>query len=571
MSSYGRANFGARNNKNLVQDPVNIVLTGWNNASASECISFIQKKTNVRISNYHTEQAELHGTVKSQQDAQTLVSFSGLRFAGQPLKFRVQESTSLNTREILENFLKSRYDPNTQFLNFSGVQNDPALQSIGFFRTTSTAARFFPALMKVAELLKLEVISADISGNNISDLDWISDLPRTFPRLRNLSLQNNKLGSSKPFETWKKKLVFLRELLIEGNPFMTRVQPAELKSHFRRIFPRLIVLNGEVIRNEEIALANFQLAFEPPQPIFFQDEVVQNVSTSFITNFIGLWDTDRKGLMGLFQPQSQFSLQVDSSAPHSIGASQTPDFGYYMTHSRNLSKVLMPKSRQSKLAVGQEQIFAMFSKIPHTKHDLVNRPSAYSMEAHNLPEMGAICITLHGSFSETAPPDIIDKVSQQHNRSKGPKNKRPDLGVKCFDRTFIVVPGANNSVVVASDMLCVRAEVDPDAFVGQTVARSHAQAAQPQGSPAPPVGNAGVVPGIPVGALPSPAPQFAIPDELKNSLSPIQLELLLKILEETKLTVEYGLMLCQQSNWDYQQCGVNFTNSSASLPPNAFR
>lgn len=566
MSSYGRANFGSRNNKSLTPDPVNIVLTGWNNASAAECISFIQKKTNVRISNYHTEQAELHGTVKNQQDAQTLVAFSGIRFAGQPLKFKIQESASVNTREILENLLKSRYDLAAQFLNLSGVQNDPSVQSIGFFRTSSTAARFFPALMKIAELLKLEVISADISGNNISDLDWISDLPRAFPRLRNLSVQNNRLGTSKLFETWKKKLIYLRELLTEGNPFMSKVQPNELKAHFRQIFPRLIVLNGEIIRNEEVALANFKLGFEPPQPIFFQDEVVQNVSTSFITNFIGLWDTDRKALMGLFQPQSQFSLQVDSSAPHSIGAKKIPDFGYYMTQSRNLAKVLMPKSRQSKLAIGQEQIFTMFSKIPHTKHDLVNRPSAYSMEAHNLPQMGAICITLHGTYTETSPPDIVEKVSQLHNRNKGgAKSKRPDLGTKCFDRTFIVVPGANNSVVVASDMLCVRAEVDPDAFAGQPSGPPPVQAVQTP-SPVP-----GALPGAPVGALPSPAPQFAIPNELKSSLNPMQLELLLKILEETKLTVEYALMLCQQSNWDYQQCGVNFTNSSASLPPNAFR
>ena len=569
MSSFGRANFGANDGRQPSgAQPVHILLTGWNNATAAECVSFVLRKTKIQISDYHTQQAVLHGTVKNQRDADALLGYSGIRFAGQPLKFKIElNSQSPDTREVLVNFLKSRYDPASQLLNLVAVQSDPAVQTIGFFKSANTASRFFPALMKVAEQLNLAVTSADLSGNNISDLDWVSELPRTFPQLRNLSLQNNRLGSSKPFENWKKKLVHLRQLLVQGNPFMTRVQPEELKNHFRRIFQRLVVLNGEIIRNEEIALANLKLGFNTPQAIFFQDEDVQNISTSFITNFISLWDTDRTQLMGLFQSQSQFSLQVDTTTPHALGSTQVPDYGYYLTQSRNLTKILVPKARQSKLAVGQEQIYALFSQIPKTKHDLVNKPSEYSMEAYKLPQMGAICITLHGSFTETAPPDNTEKVDLLQNRFKGNK-KRIQLGAKSFDRTFIIVPGANNSMVVASDMLSVRAAVEADAFVGvpQTLTPTATANAAPnlpqQVQPSVPV---------PVGTLPSPASLLMIPDALKASLNPIQQELLAKILEETKLTIDYGLMLCQQSNWDYQQCGVNFSASSASLPPNAFR
>lgn len=554
---------------------MSILLTGWNNASAAECIAFVQKKTRVQISNYSTQQSVLHGTVKNQQDAQTLLSYSGVRFAGQPLKFKIEQTgpttSAGDTRVILTNFLKSRYDPVNKFLNLASVQHDPAVQSIGFFQSAGTAARFFPALMKVAELLKLEVISADLSGNDISDLEWVTLLPQTFPQLRNLSLQNNRLGNTKPFDSWKKKLVYLRELIVDGNPFMTRVQPQELKTQFRRIFPRLIVLNGEVVRNEELVLANYKLGFEPPQAIFFQDTDVQNISTSFITNYIGMWDTNRSGLMGLFQPQSQFSLLVDTSTPHTLsGTTTAPDFGYYLTQSRNLAKVSVPKARMSKLAVGAEQIFTLFSQIPKSKHDLVNNPSAYSMEAYKLPEMGAICITLHGSFTEVAPPDNMEKVNLQNNRFRnGKKQQRPVLGSKCFDRTLIVVPGANNSMVVASDLLCFRAEVEPDAFVGKPVmAAGSLQPAQPVEQQVP--GSVPNVAGIAGTPSPGPATPLNLPDALKATLNPMQQEMLVKILVETKLNVEYGLMLCQQSNWDYQQCMVNFSNSSGSLPPNAF-
>lgn len=587
MSHFNRANFGSHNGKKPSgPEPVNISLTGWNNASAAECVAFVLKKTRVQISNYHAQQAVLHGTVRNHQDAQTLQSYSGVRFAGQPLKFKIEESASnsnSNTRVVLTNFLKSRYDPTSQFLNLAGVQHDPAVQSIGFFQSAGTAARFFPALMMVAEQLNLEVASADLSGNEISDLEWVSVLPKSFPRLRNLSLQNNRLGTTKPFDSWKKKLVHLRELLIDGNPFMNRVQPQELKNQFRRIFPRLIVLNGEIIRNEEVALANYRLGFEPPQAIFFQDGDVQNISTGFITNFISLWDSDRTALMGLFQPQSQFSLQVDSSTPHALGNTQAPDFGYYLSQSRNLSKVSAPKARMTKLAVGQEQIYTLFSQIPKSKHDLINKPSAYSMEAYKLPQMGAICITLHGSFTEVAPPANIETGTLQSHRFKnGGKKQRPQLGPKSFDRTFIVIPGANNSMIVASDMLCLRAEVEPDAFTGAAPTPATPQSTvtvQPTPVNAVNTGSAvsqgipgGVAAGISSavpGALPSPAP-YNLPEQLKATLNLAQQELLAKILVETKLTVDYGLMLCQQSNWDYQQCVVNFSNSSASLPPNAF-
>lgn len=572
MSSFHRANFGAQKGKlQTGQEPVNISLTGWNNASAAECVAFVLKKTRVQISNYHAQQAVLHGTVKNHQDAQSLLQYSGVRFAGQPLKFKIEESASnsnsnSNTREVLTNFLKSRYDPASQFLNLSGVQHDPAVQSIGFFRSAGTAARFFPALMLVAEQVNLEVSSADLSGNEISDLEWVSVLPKSFPRLRNLSLQNNRLGTTKPFDSWKKKLVHLRELLIDGNPFMNRVQPQELKNQFRRIFPRLIVLNGEIVRNEEVTLANYRLGFESPQAIFFQDAEVQNISTGFITNFISLWDSDRTALMGLFQPQSQFSLQVDSSTPHALGNAQVPDFGSYLSQSRNLSKVSAPKARMTKLAIGQEQIYTLFSQIPKSKHDLINKPSEYSMEAYKLPQMGAICITLHGSFTEVAPPANIEKVTLQSHRFKnGGKKQRPQLGSKSFDRTFIVIPGANNSMIVASDMLCLRAEVEPDAFTGTAPAPITPQPTVPAQPTPVNAGNATAIPG----ALPSPA-SYNLPEQLKGTLNQIQQELLVKVLMETKLTVDYGLMLCQQSNWDYQQCVVNFSNSSASLPPNAF-
>ena len=94
-------------------------------------------------------------------------------------------------------------------------------------------------------------------------------------------------------------------------------------------------------------------------------------------------------------------------------------------------------------------------------------------------------------------------------------------------------------------------------------------------------------PGVSATSTPSPLPPTTIttpqlappgtgpttadlPADIKARLNQIQQELLVKILLETKLNINYGIMLCEQSNWDYQQASVNFKNSAASLPSDAF-
>ena len=82
-------------------------------------------------------------------------------------------------------------------------------------------------------------------------------------------------------------------------------------------------------------------------------------------------------------------------------------------------------------------------------------------------------------------------------------------------------------------------------------------------------------PGVSATSTPSPLPPTTIttpqlappgtgpttadlPADIKARLNQIQQELLVKILLETKLNINYGIMLCEQSNWDYQQASVNF-------------
>lgn len=592
----GRGGFGHQSNFNRndsVNTSVEMEIFGWNGSTPGDCIAFIARKCKVNLTNYsvNTANGGLRGFVKSENEAKDLLQWSGVRFAGNPLKIsRVAtptngafgsqpnapaDTSSVNTIETLTLFIKSRYDPQSKLLNLSGVQQDPTLSAKGFFGTVSTSSKFFPALMKIAKELKLDVTSADLSNNNLADSSTISTLAHTFPRLQNLSLQNNKFNKVKAFETWKKKFNFLRELILIGNPLLNTNDANEvtsIKQEILKIFPRLIVLNGEVIRNEQVLNRNLTFPFGDPTPMFFQDSEVQSLSTNFITNFFNLWDQNRADLMVLYQNESQFSLQVDATLPHTLDSKGPPDFGYYLSLSRNLTRVSTAKARMGRVAQGQEQIYKLFTQLPQTRHDILTKPDNYSVECYRLTALGAICITVHGSFEETAEPTNLQNVNQNtnggRNRHSYQKKQKIVLGSKSFDRTFIVIPGPNSSMILASDLLCVRVEADAEAFRPLSSATGPVPVApvpsqQVPQTVAPTQGLFGTPPptGVSVAGLPA---------ELKANLNQAQQEFLVKIISETKLTMQYALMLCQQSNWDYQQCIVNFKNSAPSLPADAF-
>lgn len=574
------------------QTEVEVNILGWNGSTPGECINFIARKCKITVTNYSVDNQSgiLKGKVSSEQQANNLLQWSGVRFAGQPLKITRASSSGMglnpqnnsgeSAMDTLKAFLKSRYNPEIKLLNLSGVQQDQTLVSRGYFGTASTSSKIFPALMTVAGELGLEVHSADLSNNNLNDLSNVSTLAQAFPNLINLSLQNNNIARLKTFDVWKKKLCFLRELIVIGNPFLSNANSNDAmntKQELMKCFPRLVVLNGEVVRNEQVLNSFLKFAFDLPQSMFFQDSEVQSISAGFASNFINLWDTDRAGIMGLYQNESQFSLQVDSSLPHNTD--NHADFGYYLSQSRNLTKVLSVKAKEGKVHVGPNLIFKAFMQLPSSRHDLMTKPENYSMEAYRLPQMGAICITMHGSFTETDAPKSTDN-SGQHGRSRNGHGRKSKfvLGTKSFDRTFIVIPGPNNSMIVASDLMCVRGQADPEVFKTKALVASAS-------APAPtPVPNALNTP-LPHTMVPGSASQInpqppsnpgslgATPDlpmEIKSQLNAPQQELLVRVLLETKLTIQYGLMLCEQSNWDYQLCTVNFKNSAASLPKEAF-
>jgi nuclear RNA export factor len=570
------------------QNSVAVEISGWQGASKEDLVSFLSRKTRILVLNSQIEGDKVVGFVKSAQDADALVKWSGVRFAGDALRIakRASQQTS-STIELLKKFLYRRYNQEAKLLDLTNIATDVELQQNGVFSSISTQSKMFPALMKLASQENFTVESVSLSQNNLSDLSGVTTLAQTYPNLINLSISDNQLTKLSALDIWKNKFKKLRELILANNPISA---DPNYKNEVLKVFPKVILLDGITIRDEQKLNLIYKLPVSKKQ-FFFEDAQIQEISTQFLSNFLQFWDNDRSQLLQLYQPESQFSLSMDSSVPNDSPASNV-SFGYYIPISRNLSRVSSEKSRQQRLGKGQEQIYKLFQQIPKTKHTLTESPNLYSVESWRFPQVNGFILTLHGSFDEVAKPEF-DSTS----RPTGPGRRLPSgsssntkLTPKSFDRTFVIVPTASG-LVIASDLLIVRPLATADAWNEDTLqppppsATSAPQSQSSHHSPAPSTPTHLPTQGIPgQPSLPngiSPVPSVTQPDisamanslQLPPTIQPAQREIVARLLIETKLNLQFTLMLAEQSGWDYANALASFTqsHSAGQIPPQAFQ
>lgn len=590
MSGYHNVNsINALAQQQSQQNRVKVGVRNWQNATVQDLMNFLSRNTRISITGATVEGPLVTGFVQSRADADALMKWNGIRFAGNNLKFEVLDDTNgatSNTIMLLKNFLYRRYNAQTKMLDLGNLHADPDLVQKGLFSSISTQSKMFPALMKLASKEpQLVVESVNLSDNNLKDVSGVTTLAQTFPRLKNLCLANNQISRFRTLEVWKNKFKDLRELLMTNNPI---TNDKLYRSEMLRLFPKLVILDNVIVRDEQKLNSIYSLPVKLQQ-FFFESNDLGSSSTDFVTNFLNCWDSDRTQLLPLYTPQSQFSISVDSSMPPSSvpDSDQNPSFGYYLSLSRNVSKVSSEKSIQQRLSMGPEPILNSFKSLPKTKHHLQDMPDEYCMEVLSFPQINGFIITLHGFFEETEKPelDAFSKPtgtsrSRRFNHGHNTSNNR--LSKKSFDRTWVIVP-TGTGVVVASDLMTIRpytsaAWVTPQ---GASIASSTSLAGS-GGSPVPPpvAGSTSPVgapvlqpnPAMQLNGTPAPqlAPTLQLPPEVQSNLNPIQLELLNKLHLQTKLNAEFTYMLAEQSGWTYDVAMEGFQRSVNNLPREAF-
>lgn len=523
----GRGRGGYNNNGNRDSDTTEIEIRGWTNASKDEIVRYLQDKSGIRLTNVYVDRDLIKARVKN-QDSRAIAQWDGRRFAGQNLRITVKDSPSgapsaaaQSTIETLKRFLESRYNREAKLLDLKGMGQDQYLIEHGLLATTERGSKMFLALLKIAGDTYSQVDSVDLSHNSIANISGITTLSQTYPQLKNLSLAGNLISQVSDLEGWRHKFTSLRELVLQGNPITN--QPG-YRDQVAELFSRLVVLDGNVIRDEsQIGKVKYPI---PVRQTFFENDNIQQVVGGFLANYFQMYDSDRQGLLQLYDPQSTFSVAVANNTPRTMakGLGQPP-WGKYIPLSRNMTKCTTASARANRLYIGPEQIGRAFSKLPKTKHDLGD-PSKFAIDAWTLngvrePQDTAIFASVHGEYEE----NMIGNKSD----------------VRSFDRTFVLLPAPNGSFIIASDILMARSYAGKDGWTSTPLAGA-------------------------AGAAAGPTDDFA-------GLNPDQALIVRQLMEATRLTAKYARMCAEQGGFVPEQTMQLFKQAqeSGALPPDAFQ
>ena len=430
--------------------------------------------------------------------------------------------------------LTRRYDKENRILNLSALEKDLEVINSGILETDSTKAKFFPALMKVAESLfespedKRETVEGVVLSNNfLPNLSTVSTLSQTFPDLKNLDLSSNLLVDLKSIESWRGKFRRLEHLILSGNPLEAMVPT--YKEEILRWFPVLRFLDGEEVRSaKEIrAKTKFALLILPSS---FRDEA--SIAETFLRRFFTGYDSDRTALANAYTTsQSTFTLSVNTSALRasvSVNSQAPTTWEAYIKKSRNLKRLDHLAARINRVSKGTKDIWEMWLTLPSTRHpDITTEPSKWSIDCHSVPGfpdpsgrslsgVGGILIVVHGEFEE------VDFTTGNASVKRS------------FDRIFTLGPNNRiDGVQLINDQLVLRAYGGDEAW--QPEAETGLQLTPPS------------VSGLPKIHVPS---GWAERLPGKDGEQYLKETLTLELSRKTGMVLEYSAMCLEQSGWD---------------------
>ncbi|CAL3962182.1 unnamed protein product [Diplocarpon coronariae] len=476
----------------------------------------------------------------SPEDIAAIQKLDTFTFAGAALTIRVVDSsdqqTEPKTNEVREQFkevLARRYDGNAKLLNLSALATDAGLQKMGMF-DVKNPHKIFLAMMVVASNMfesrqakREAIVSVSLTDNHLEDVKEVMSLVEYFPDIKNIDLSRNNLAGMKSLDAWNSNYNFkfrhLENLVLAGNPIEAELPT--LKDALARRYRKLQTLNNVPLRTPEQIAADLDHAATlfPISGPRFND--VSDVGKTFVTQFLGLYDTDRSALLAsYYDSESVFSLNINMSAPRSSGLSvPIQPWAEYTRHSRNLEKINHLNARMNRQYKGIEAIQLVWASLPATKHpNLLGQTEKYIIECDlqaGLPDpsrqsaagVNGLIITMHGEFA--------DNTGASSEKS-----------IRSFSRTFILGPGAPGGpqIRVVSDMLALRAWAP--------LAQFDSAAAQ---------------------ALPAP----------QSTMTPEQAELEHKkalasqLMEKTGMTLEYSGLCLDNAGWNLETAYKMFNES----------
>ncbi|TDL25493.1 NTF2-like protein [Rickenella mellea] len=478
-------------------------------------------------------------------------------------------SSRMKAVDVWREFVHKRYNAEKRFLNLERIADDDILKKHNIIPPGvpgNTSSREMSVIFKLAASLKPEVQTISLANNNFSSGLYLSGLPHYLPNLSNLSLQNNGLKTWRDIEQFsprRGKALNLREIVLIGNP----IRDLEIKngrkdfyrSEMTRRFPSLEVLDQEAVAKISFAVPlstsssvtmqpPLATAFSLPMAPSFITGVEGSIISNFLTRFFTLFDNQRTSLASAYLPTSTFSYSAVTSIPHRARAQRLhtssalpnqrklewpPWLSNKAGGSRNLTRMGGVEQTINRLHIGGENIVKAMQALPATVHDVSGNPEKFCIDAWpvGLGETMLLFISVHGEFAEA-----------------------PSMGVRSFDRSFILAPAPEGStakldnwdVAILSDQLIVRAYSSYEAWApGPLKVQSSGTESGPK----------------------------ILPPEMQAALRAIpepKQTMVFAIIQRTGLNLKFAVECLEGNGWDVERAVANFESVKTDLTPDAF-
>ncbi|KAI9264342.1 hypothetical protein BDA99DRAFT_509076 [Phascolomyces articulosus] len=446
-------------------EKVDILIAGFAPGSEHNVVPYLQQKSKKQWVplDVKVDQGQMLLSVDGPTVAHAITRLNGYIYGTQPLQIRLfndsgftaETSTppanltpkTTTTIDTLREFLRSRWHPDTNYLNLDDMASDPILKKAKIRPpgANNASATVGPALMKLAGEMFEHVISISFNNNRFRNVQQVSTMTQFLPSIQNLSLENNVITSFSGLDAicGTGKLKYLRELILRGNP----VKDSEIKQrgddrgyvrNAVKQFPMLAFLDGVPVSltEEEQQMIQKTRRILPlaTNLYFFDNENSQKVAFEFLTRFLHLFDTDRMTLVSIYDSNATFSISTLlklRSTKKTRGRQKQRQMDDdnakigWTDLNRNLTKMKSSSKNPTKhLYSGPEMIGTVLQKLPATIHDL-SQSKDFIVDGFQQPlgpSSTVLQVTIYGEFKEADNPLPYS-----------------------FDRTFLLLPAVSGS------------------------------------------------------------------------------------------------------------------------------
>ncbi|KAI8082080.1 hypothetical protein BDF21DRAFT_338291 [Thamnidium elegans] len=438
----GRGNGNARFAREFIEEDIDmkpetasniVTIAGYPPGSEEKVLSFLARKSKSAWEplNVNYETKSMHITVIDEQTADGLCRMNNFSFGNAVVKERNNSNNNTSSAKnnnnsnnsnnrgggssYLVEFLTERFNVEAGFLDMDDLP--PSAHNIGLVisRLLTEAKNLFGDSIKTISFARLKLWS----------VAPLSKVPELFPNLLNLSIAENDIAEFRSLDKLANKLNNLQELLLTGNAIQTNNNVETYQREVLKRFPTIKYLDGQPVNGTGGVAVN-----EFPVPIrhnFFDQDSSSMAVMDLLSKFFPLFDTNRAGLVDLYDSQAIFSVVFSN--------------GTYQQQNVWGSNQVSPAQR---MVFGNENIVKRLLSLPATVHDL-SRADNFVTDAWQTTGSQAYPVVLflnvHGEFVETLAGTPLS-----------------------FDRTFLVAPSAPGSraqssgwsYVILSDSFIVR-------------------------------------------------------------------------------------------------------------------